>query len=195
MMTGSTLFGDQPLPVMAYKAVNEMPPPGSSRNASLPSPVDATLTKALAKSPAARYRTCAEFVEELDRAISSRTLKIPPADDRPTMTLKHPSNELGGALALAPPKSSKGPWVAAVLGVVVLGGGLAVWRMRSAETVAVNTAANTAPPVAEPSSEPKTEPAVKAETPESKSVPVAPPPVKVEAAQGSSATGSGSPSP
>jgi serine/threonine protein kinase/Flp pilus assembly protein TadD len=172
MMTGSTLFGDQPLPVMAYKAVNEMPPPGSSRNASLPSLVDAALTKALAKSPAARYRTCTEFVEELDRAIAGRTLKMPPADDRPTMTLKHPS----AALALAPPKSSKAPWLAAALGALVLGGGLALWRMRPAETVAVNTTAATTPTVAEP----KTEPAVKAEIPAPKSVPVTPPAVKAE---------------
>lgn len=173
MMTGSTLFGDQTLPVMAYKAVNEMPPLGSSRNASLPASVDATLTKALAKSPAARYRTCAEFVEELDRAIAGRTLKLPPTDDRPTMTLKHPS----AALALAPPKSYKVPWLAAGLGVLVLGGGLAVWRMRPAELVAVSTPT---PTVAESKSEPKTEPAVKSGTSAPKSVPVTPPAIKAE---------------
>ncbi len=176
MMTGSTLFGDQTLPVMAYKAVNEMPPAGSSRNASLPTSVDATLTKALAKSPAARYRTCAEFVEELDHAIAGRTLKLPPTDDRPTMTLKHPSKELAGALALAPPKSSKAPWLAAGLGVLVLGGALAVWRMRPAETVAINTTATTTPAITEP----KSEPAVKADTSAPKIVPVMPPVVKAE---------------
>jgi tetratricopeptide (TPR) repeat protein len=173
MMAGSTLFGDQALPVMAYKAVNEMPPPVSSRNKSLPSPVDATLTKALAKSPAARYRTCTEFVEELDRAISGRTLKPPPADERPTMTLKHPS----AALAIPAPKRSNAPWLAAGLGVLALGGGLAVWRMRPAETVAVNTAMPSTT-----ATQPKTEPAAaNADTPAPKSVPVAPPVVKAEA--------------
>jgi len=70
MLTGDTLYGSQSITTMAYKIVNETPPPVRSRNASLPVGVDPVVAKALAKAPGDRYRNCSEFAEALAASLA-----------------------------------------------------------------------------------------------------------------------------
>ena len=69
MLTGATLYGDHSMATMAYKIVNEAPPPVRSRNSSLPTAVDSVVAKALAKAPDDRYRNCSEFADALAGAL------------------------------------------------------------------------------------------------------------------------------
>lgn len=135
MMTGGTLFGEQTLPALAYKAVHEMPARVSERNAALRPSADLPMTRALAKSPDGRYRTCGEFIDALEKSISGQMVTAP--------LRKSPAAFLcvAGFAALA---------LAAV--------GLAIWKpwVRPSEPVAV-TAEIT--PVAPSGAQPKTEPA------------------------------------
>jgi serine/threonine-protein kinase len=181
MITGATLFGEHALPVMAYKAVNEVPPAPSTRNAALPRLVDVALTKALAKSPADRYRTCAEFVDAMDQAIAGRALA--------------PSANLPAAQTAASAKHSPSVWWAAGLGAIILAGvGLAIWRpwVRAPEPAPVTTASTpAAQPITQPSPPPGAKPKARpttatrgqgADTPRRQTaeqpVPVEPPAVK-----------------
>lgn len=163
MITGDTLFGEHALLVLAYKAVNEMPPAPSTRNGALPSPVDVALTKALAKSPADRYRTCAEFVDAMDQAISVRTLAPSAPDDRAAFDRTAPRNSnLPAAQTAVLGKRSPSVWWAAGFGAIALiGGGLAIWRpwLRASEPAPVTTAyAPATQPVTQPITKPITQP-------------------------------------
>ncbi len=71
MLTGSTLFGSHTLATLTYKLVNEVPPLPTQRNTLLPPAVDRVLMRALAKSPAERYRSCCEFAEVLGQAMTN----------------------------------------------------------------------------------------------------------------------------
>lgn len=193
MMTGGTLFGEHTLPVLAYKAVHEMPPAASTRNAALPSSVDIALTKALAKSPADRYRTCAEFVDALDHAISSRTLRSTAIDDR--APLRH-SNLPAAQTAAAGKRTTSVLWAAGFGALILTGGGLAIWKpwVRASEPRAVTTTAkpvaqHTTQPVIQPITQPKPRPTTPTpgpgavtphRQPAGESVSVAPPAVKMQ---------------
>jgi serine/threonine protein kinase/Tfp pilus assembly protein PilF len=181
MITGGTLFGEQVLPVLAYMAVNEIPPAASTRNASLPPSVDTALYKALSKSPSDRYGTCAEFVAALDNAISrgtSLSTALPPSapvtstpepsmvvDARASLSESNRSpRPTSGAQTPQPGKRSSAGWWAAAIGVLVLaGGGLAFFRPweRATEPAAAKTAPT---PVAEPVSQPVTPSATQPKT-------------------------------
>jgi serine/threonine protein kinase/Tfp pilus assembly protein PilF len=148
MMTGGTLFGEQALPVLAYKAVHEMPPAANTRNAAIPPSANMALIKALAKSPAARYATCSEFVDTLANAISGMANPPLPAAQAPVSDMRSASRE----------------WLIGLAVLILAAGGLALWRpwQRPPQTVAVTT---TAPPVAPavetialPITQPKVEP-------------------------------------
>ncbi|MBO9309636.1 MAG: serine/threonine protein kinase, partial [Chloroflexi bacterium] len=69
MLTGQTPFdGEQPTQIMR-KIIFEPPPLPSSIVPSLPRAVDSVVLKALAKKPEERFRTAAELVEALKKAI------------------------------------------------------------------------------------------------------------------------------
>jgi serine/threonine protein kinase/Tfp pilus assembly protein PilF len=86
MLAGATMFGQHSLATLAYKTVNETPPPVSTRNSSLPPAVDAAISKALAKDPADRYATCGEFVNALAAAMSLPVL----VSEAPTIGMTAP---------------------------------------------------------------------------------------------------------
>jgi serine/threonine protein kinase/Tfp pilus assembly protein PilF len=182
MITGGTLFGEQVLPVLAYMAVNEIPPAASSRNATLPSSVDTTLYKALSKSASDRYGTCAEFVEALDHAVSGGTvISVAPPKAEPVISTPERSIEVDNPAPLSESnslstqtsaaqtlqsgkRSSAGWWAAATGALVMVGGGLAFFRPweRGAQP-AVETASTPVPvPVSQPvpasAAQPTTEP-------------------------------------
>src|SRR3954467_12885864 len=58
--------GDTPVAI-AYKQVNETPPPPSASNPDVPPRLDAVVMKCLAKNPANRYQTAGELIADLER--------------------------------------------------------------------------------------------------------------------------------
>jgi Tfp pilus assembly protein PilF len=159
MMAGSTMFGEQPLPVLAYKAVHEMPAPVTTRNAAVPAAVDGALSKALAKSPHGRYTTCVEFVDALAVALSSPVVRSAPAGDRVSIPLPGP------AIAASPKRSNAGRWTLAFVAIIAIAGSRAIWKqwVQSLQPVAVNTTAtpsrpSTTTPVVPPVTQPPAQP-------------------------------------
>jgi eukaryotic-like serine/threonine-protein kinase len=72
MLTGRTPFtGDSPLAV-AYKHVNEEPPPP----ADVPSSLQVIVLRSLAKDPGDRYSTGAEMARDLGRAVDARPMEV-----------------------------------------------------------------------------------------------------------------------
>ncbi len=69
LLCGSPPFGQDPGLTVMYAQLYAPPPSASARRADLPAAVDQVLATALAKNPADRYPTCAEFAEELHTAL------------------------------------------------------------------------------------------------------------------------------
>ncbi|MBE3560672.1 MAG: protein kinase [Ktedonobacteraceae bacterium] len=61
------------------KQITTPPPPPRQFNPAMPAKVESVILKALAKQPAARYQSCSEFVEALERAW--RGLQLAPGSD------------------------------------------------------------------------------------------------------------------
>lgn len=73
LLAGRLPFEKEPTPVLLRRtAFEEMPPPSQFR-ANLPPPVDTVFARVLAKSPQARFASCAAFVDALARALNGRT--------------------------------------------------------------------------------------------------------------------------
>lgn len=70
LLTGRTPFvGENPVAV-AYQHINAAPPVPSTRNANVTPALDAVVLKALAKEPANRYQSAADFRADLAAAVS-----------------------------------------------------------------------------------------------------------------------------
>jgi tetratricopeptide (TPR) repeat protein/predicted Ser/Thr protein kinase len=133
MLAGSTLFGRHTLATLAYKLVNEAPPPVRQRNAMIPAGVDVVLAKALAKSPEDRYPDCSAFVRDLSQALTGAMQEptVSLAAAIPVMTeptQKTPTMTAAAAVAAAPKKST--PMAAWLAGGALLaaGAGAVVWH-------------------------------------------------------------------
>ena len=68
MLTGEKPYTGEHLTTVVYKIVAEEPAAPHRLNPSLAGPIEGVLRKALAKKPDARYRTCQEFTEALEKA-------------------------------------------------------------------------------------------------------------------------------
>ena len=86
MLTGVIPFDGDALLELLYAQVHREPPRPSSRNPLLSPSVDAVVMRGLAKDPAARWESCATFVEALDGALKGKsdlgvvsTIKMTPA--------------------------------------------------------------------------------------------------------------------
>ncbi|HEY2017447.1 MAG TPA: protein kinase [Bryobacteraceae bacterium] len=159
MLTGSTLFGEHSFTTLAYKIVNEIPPAARSRNPGLPAGVDEVLARALRKSPAERYANCGEFVATLERAFAG---EVPPSG-APTRTMVMPSTTKTRGVGI----------IAGVIGVVVVAGGLWIWKPWAPKAIE-NGAPPSVPEVAAPGVPPAGKPghaAVPSKTSQSKSEP------------------------
>jgi serine/threonine protein kinase len=77
ILTGEKPFQAEYLPTLLYKIVREDPIPPQRLNGTLPAEVEAVLKQALAKDPAARYETCADFVAALAAALNTNHGWIP----------------------------------------------------------------------------------------------------------------------
>src|SRR5689334_8335525 len=72
MLTGEKPFVAEYLPSLLYKICREEPAPPQRLNTTLSSQSEATLRKALAKSPNDRYETCFEFIADLEKALAAK---------------------------------------------------------------------------------------------------------------------------
>ena len=69
MLAGRPPFGGDSAVAIAYKHVQETPPPISSITQEVPRPVEAVVAKAMAKEPKARYQSASEFGADLSRLL------------------------------------------------------------------------------------------------------------------------------
>jgi serine/threonine-protein kinase len=71
ILTGEKPYTGEHLTTVVYKIVAEEPAPPHRLNATLSSAIESVLRKGLAKKPDARYRTCVEFVDALEKACAA----------------------------------------------------------------------------------------------------------------------------
>ncbi len=71
MLTGEKPYTGEHLTTVVYKIVAEDPVPPHRLNPTLSGPIDAVVRKGLSKKPEARFRTCQEFVEALEKACAA----------------------------------------------------------------------------------------------------------------------------
>jgi serine/threonine-protein kinase len=188
MLAGGTMFGQHSLATLAYKTVNEPPPPLCTRNAQLPAAVDAVISRALAKQPADRYATCGEFVEALAAALAGAVSAVREPTTVRTVPPLAPTRAAPLAAIPAPvaAREKSRAWLVVLLGVaVILAAGAAIfrpWETAPAEPAPVvksepvRKTPTTAKPTRQPA--PKSESAAAAATvakPASASQPIAKP--------------------
>ena len=75
-LTGEKPYTGEHLTTVVYKIVAEEPMAPHRINSSLGGAIDAALRKGLAKRPDARYRTCGEFIESLEKACDERATDV-----------------------------------------------------------------------------------------------------------------------
>ncbi len=89
MLTGEKPYTGEHLTTVVYKIVAEEPVPPHRLNPTLAGPIEQVLKKALAKKPDARYRSCQEFAEALERSCNTTSgLRLMPRGgllNEPTM--------------------------------------------------------------------------------------------------------------
>jgi serine/threonine-protein kinase len=114
MLTGEKPYTGEHLTTVVYKIVAEEPIAPHRINSTLGGPIENVLRKGLAKRPDARYRTCGEFIEALEKACAATknwktlprggSLNAPTMAEaaRPTVTLppaRRPVRSGGGTTA------------------------------------------------------------------------------------------------
>lgn len=104
LLCGSPPFGQDPGLTVMYAQLYAPPPSATVRRGDLPAPVDQVLATALAKNPADRYPTCAQFADELHAALGLR----PDESDRPA-PLRPPGHGEPAAEAVAAAEAVPAP--------------------------------------------------------------------------------------
>jgi len=69
LLTGRKAFDAPTLASLSHQIVTKDPTPPSRANPQLSPAVDSVFRKAMAKSPAGRYRNCLEFIEDLEHSL------------------------------------------------------------------------------------------------------------------------------
>lgn len=114
LLTGRPPFQGESAVSIAYQHVSEAPVPPSQVDPAVPAALDPVVLKSLAKSPADRYQTAAEFRTDLQRALAG----LPPADHTAVLA---GSVAAAPAVAAADPDESprsKWAWVGIALAVL-----------------------------------------------------------------------------
>lgn len=136
LLTGQKPFTGDTLTTVLYKIVAEPPRPPQEINPSLPWPVSLVLGRALAKNPDERYPSCSDFIDALEKALSSKAdwqAGKPTADEAlPTSTVGTTVKEQVAArveeAASRPPPSRQRSRAAillvALVGLFVAAGGI-----------------------------------------------------------------------
>src|SRR5262245_19156711 len=151
LLTGRPPFtGDSPVAI-AYQHVREAPIPPSRIDPELPDWADPIVLRAMEKSPDDRYQSAAEMRSDIQRALSGFSVA---AAMPMTATYAHPGagtrrmdplgqTQLQGQTGALPPyeygppetgvpprrKKPVWPWIAAVLALAVIGGGIAAYEL------------------------------------------------------------------
>jgi eukaryotic-like serine/threonine-protein kinase len=129
MLTGGVPFVGDTAVAVAYKHVQETPPLPSSKNPEVPPALDAVVMRAMAKNPANRYQTAAEFREDLERVRRGEMVQatpLLPAGSEATQVISRSQTQVMPAGAVADERKTN-PWLIAaivLLVLLVLGGGL-----------------------------------------------------------------------
>jgi hypothetical protein len=127
LLTGRKPFEAETLEALFCRTLLEDPPPAQSINAALPGEVDQVLRRGLAKDPAARYGTCAEFTAELSRVLGKMVTAGPPRRSTTvfaTAPVVLPASTAAGPAAQKPAyRRLRSPWFPALtVGALLLAG-------------------------------------------------------------------------
>jgi len=114
--------GDTPVAI-AYKQVNETPPPPSASNPDVPPRLDAVVMKCLAKNPANRYQTASELIADLERVRQGIDVEATPllpvvGDATATQVIARQPTEV-----MPPPEpeqSSRRVWLGVLIGALLV---------------------------------------------------------------------------
>jgi hypothetical protein len=101
MLTGVIPFDGEALMELLYAQVHREPSPPSARDASLGPAVDAVIMRGLAKDPAARWESCALFIDALEVALASPAIAPAHMADK-TVVLRHDALPATKPLVVAP---------------------------------------------------------------------------------------------
>ncbi len=159
MLTGEKPYTGEHLTTVVYKIVAEEPVAPHRINSTLSGPIENVLRKGLAKKPDARYRTCSEFIDALEKACAATkgwkpmprggSLNAPTMAEgaQPAVTLppgRRPVRSGGTATVDRGPKRKSGflPFLAAILMAAAL---LALIGWQAAQPTAPHTSETTQP--------------------------------------------------
>ncbi|MDQ4005640.1 MAG: protein kinase, partial [Actinomycetota bacterium] len=121
MLTGEPPFGGETPVAIAYRHVNERPVPPSSREAHVPSEMDAVVMRALEKDPARRFPDARAFADALAGASSEITTEpMAKVGDTAVLPPVTPTDTTPLAPAGPPPEGSRRWWPVAIITVAVL---------------------------------------------------------------------------
>jgi len=84
LLAGQPPFAGESPVAVAYQHVQETPPALSELNPNVPPGLEAIIAKAMAKSPADRYQSAAEMVEDIDRLLAGQVPLASPQNNAPT---------------------------------------------------------------------------------------------------------------
>jgi outer membrane biosynthesis protein TonB len=101
MLAGAIPFDGEALMELLYAQVHREPLPPSSRDASLGPEVDAVIMRGLAKDPAARWESCALFVDALEAALAAPVMATSLVADK-TVVLRPAALPATKPLVVAP---------------------------------------------------------------------------------------------
>jgi eukaryotic-like serine/threonine-protein kinase len=105
LLTGTKPFEAEHFAAQARAHVEDVPPPATMRDPSLPRGVDPVLERGMDKDPAARWPSAGAMVDELDRAMGAAASTTEPT--RPIAVAAPPTRVASGATA--PPPSGPPP--------------------------------------------------------------------------------------
>jgi beta-lactam-binding protein with PASTA domain/tRNA A-37 threonylcarbamoyl transferase component Bud32 len=122
LLTGRPPFSGESPVAIAYKQVNESPPPPSSLNPAVSPALDAVVMRALSKNPANRYQTASEFAEDLRNARTGGTVSatplLPASEATQVISRPRPTSVLPPAEE--PPGSGRKVWLGVLIGILVV---------------------------------------------------------------------------
>ena len=157
LLTGSPLFGSSNPAVVISRHLNANPPLLADSHPALV-PLDPVLAKALSKNPDHRFRTCTDFANALEHALTSMrgapvphpapaARVVPHVSDHPTSVLTdaYPAEPPPGPVAVIDPPP-RWPWVVGAIALILIVGSLAfaLWP-RHDQTPPVASSASTSP--------------------------------------------------
>lgn len=148
MVTGQTPHaGDSPLSV-AYAHVNNDVPAPSKIQPTVPPEIDALVVRATRREANLRYQRAAEFLADVRRIRANLPPPRPFVESHDTLVVDAstaarlaagkpvaPSPAVSPAIADTRPRRRKGPWIALVIFLVVLGSGLGGWLLATGKSV------------------------------------------------------------